>query len=135
MTTIDDINAEKKAAVTILDQKIFDAIERKNAGVSDAQERRLDQAIHVLMVCRSAVFVQAYTAALGSAAMKAALNALKAATVDMNKVAARMRSVTTIINNAADLAAGITPAPQILKNHSRNPTALPLTAYDNRFYS
>jgi hypothetical protein len=105
MATIDDINSEKTAAVSILDQQIMDGIARKNAGVRNAQASQLDFDIHVLMVRRSAVFVQAYTAGLTAPEMEAALAKLRAATTDMNTVAARMVSVTAFINNAANLGA------------------------------
>jgi hypothetical protein len=115
MATIDDINAAKNDAVKVLDQQIMDGIAKKNAGVPNAQATKLDNDIHFLMLRRSAVFSQAYTAGLATPEMDAALNNLRAATADMNTVAAKMGSVTTFIDNAADLGAAADKAIVALK--------------------
>lgn len=105
MATIDEINAQKQAAADILDRKIYDGIALKNAGgLTDAERADLDAAIHQLMVRRQAVYVQAYEGAMGSVEMNAALRKLQAATAEMNTVAARMKTATDFIANAADLA-------------------------------
>jgi len=96
MPTIDAINAQKDVAVAVLDQKILDGITLKNAG-----QNGMDAPIHDLMVQRTAVYLQAYTAALNSQEMTAALAALTAATAEMNTVAAVMVSATKFISNVA----------------------------------
>ncbi len=104
MATIDDINAQKKAAVATLDQKIYDGIAQKNAGgLAAGQADQLDHGIHELMVQRQAVYLQAYIGALTSAEMTKALGALSAATTEMNTAAAQMTTATSFITNVAAL--------------------------------
>lgn len=103
MSAIDDINAQKNAALQILDAKILAARTQRNAGVPPALEAKLDQAIEDLQDQRQAVFDQAFEGALNSDAMAKALAALRSATADMNKVAAQMTTATKFVANAAAL--------------------------------
>ena len=101
MAIIDDIGKEKDAAVAVLEKKIGDALDLKNAG-----EAGMDPIIHDLMTKRVAVFLQAYTGALESEEMQKALTALKAATADMSRVAAEMKKAAEFIAKAAKLLGG-----------------------------
>jgi hypothetical protein len=96
MPTIDEIIAQQDAAVAIQDQKIMDAISLKNNGVAG-----MDAVIHTLMEQRQTIYLAAYTGALNSNEMTKALAVLKAATADMNTVAAKMVSATEFISNVA----------------------------------
>jgi hypothetical protein len=109
-TTADDIvtkkssiDREKKTAVQILDDKIYQALEKKN-GSNDA---KMASVIHDLMDERTDIYVQAYAGSLNSDDMDKALAAMKVATADMTRVAKEMKEVTDIIGKAGDrLAAG-----------------------------
>src|SRR5436190_1826680 len=104
MATIEQINAEKQAAVDLLDKKILEAGGARNApGLSDAKISQLDNVIDDLMAHRDAVFQQAYERAAGSEEMKIALAALKAATAEMNTVAAQMTTAAEFIAKTASL--------------------------------
>lgn len=99
MPTVDDINAERDAAMAILDAKVEAANDLKNTGAAG-----MNETIVALVEQRAAVALQAYEGALDDPAMAEALAVLQSATADMNAVAARMVSVTTFISNAAGLS-------------------------------
>jgi hypothetical protein len=101
MATIDDINAQKDAAVAILDIKIVDAITVKNNGGAG-----MDQIVHDLMAQRQMVFLSAFNQAASSDEMTAALSVLKAATAQMNTVASEMKTATTFIASIANFLTG-----------------------------
>jgi hypothetical protein len=98
MSPLNDINAARDAALAVLQQKLDDAIDLRNGGAAG-----MDATIATLRQQKAAVAEQAYAAALNDPAMAAALAALRAATADMNTVAARMVSATTFISNVASL--------------------------------
>ena len=98
MSTLDDINRERDAAIEILNQKLLAAADLKNAGAAG-----MDGTINALATQRAEVAAQAYAAALDDPTMTQALAALKAATAEMNRVAARMVAATTFIANVASL--------------------------------
>ena len=115
MTTMDDIDAQKDAALAILNAKILDARKQRNAGVPAAQEAPLDQAIEDLAAQRQALFDQAFESALNSDEMNRALAALRAATADMSRVAAQMTTATSIIANVAALGSAVDKVTMALK--------------------
>ncbi|MCF8534284.1 MAG: hypothetical protein K9G48_14855 [Reyranella sp.] len=97
-----DIDAEKKTAVAILDQKIADAIKLQNAtGASE-----MPAVINDLMEQRTTIFVQHYIGSMHHPDMLKALAIMKAATKDMTKVAATMKVVADYVAKAADLVSG-----------------------------
>jgi hypothetical protein len=100
--TIDDIIAEKEAALAILDQRIQDARAKRDAATGD-KKQQFDEPIRDLIERRTTIYGQAVAAMMDSAEMAAALRTLQGATNDMNHVAARMGSVTGFFNNVADL--------------------------------
>lgn len=121
MATLDDIMAQKKAAIAMLDSEIVDGLTKKNAALDDGQDEQADQLDHRvqgLMDQRQAVLLQAYLGALQSNEMADALNALKAATDDMNAVAQKMKTLTGFINNAADLISAAGEVTKALKAHT-----------------
>jgi len=63
----------------------------------------MDAVLNALAHERAALETQAYEGALDDPAMTEALATLKAVTNDMNKVARKMRSATTIIANVDSL--------------------------------
>jgi len=93
---------KRKLRYLFSDQKILDAIQRKNLGLG-----RTGASARAGHPCTYGQPKRCLCTGLLSwlDAAETALDALKAATADMNKVAARMRSLATIINNTADLAA------------------------------
>jgi t-SNARE complex subunit (syntaxin) len=115
MATMSDIDAQRDAALAILDDKILQARKQRNAGVPAAQEAQLDQAINDLSEQRQAVFDQAFERALDSDEMDKALAALRVATSEMNRVAAEMMTATTIINNLAALGSAVEKVTTALK--------------------
>jgi hypothetical protein len=98
MWRLDDILGQRDAAIEILQQKLDEAIDLRDRGAAG-----MDGTINALRAQKADVAAQAYTAALDDPTMAQALAALKAATAQMNMVAARMVSATTFISNAASL--------------------------------
>ena|SRR5512135_2631016 len=121
MATIDDIMAQKKAAITVLDNEIVDGLTKKNEALDNdnsEQADQLDHRVQALMDQRQAVLLQAYLGALQSKEMADAVQALKAATDEMNAVAQKMTPVTGFINNAADLISAAGDVTKALKAHT-----------------
>ena len=98
MTTINEINSERDAALAILNQKLQAAGDLRNAGAAG-----MDGVINALAAQREKVATQAYEQALDNPTMTQALAALQAASAQMNTVAARMVSATTFITDLASL--------------------------------
>jgi hypothetical protein len=101
VTKKSSIDREKKTAVQILDDKIYQALEKKNGSNDD----KMSSVIHDLMDERTDIYVQAYAGSLNSDDMDKALAAMKAATADMTRVATEMKEVTDIIAKTGDLLA------------------------------
>ena len=110
MPSLDDINAERDAAMAILDLKAQAANDLKNTGAPGMSET-----IDALVEQRAAVALQAYEGALDAPALAQALAVLRAATADMNAVAARMISATTFISNLASLGTAANKVVSALK--------------------
>jgi hypothetical protein len=98
MSTLDDILAQRDAAIAVLQQKLDEAIELRDGGAAG-----MTGAVSFLRAQRAEVAAQAYTAALDDPTMAQALAALRGAMAQMNKVAARMVSATTFVSNVAGL--------------------------------
>ncbi len=98
MAILDDINSQRDAALAILDQKIVAANDLKNNGAAG-----MDRVIDALAQQRADTAAQAYAAGLDDPTMTAALAALKAATSEMNTVAAVMVSAASFLSNVTKL--------------------------------
>jgi|SRR5258707_7892654 len=94
MSKVDDIIAQRDAAIAILTKQIVAASDFKNGGAAG-----MDDKINALMHQKSTIAAQAYEAALDDPATARALAALKAITQDMNNVAQKMVSATAFITN------------------------------------
>jgi t-SNARE complex subunit (syntaxin) len=103
MATLADIIEMRDAAVHILDQEIVDALRKQNSAATEDDKARFDKPVQDLMSQRTRVFVQAANDAMKSGEVAAALQQLKDIVSDMNKVAAKMGSVTGFFNNVHDL--------------------------------
>jgi hypothetical protein len=110
MTRIDDIIAQRNAAIKVLTRKMVDASKLQNSGAEGMVE-----VINALAHERAALRAQAYEAALDDPAMTEALAKLKAVTSEMNKVAKKMVSATTFIANADALIATANKVIPVLK--------------------
>ena len=110
MSTIDDINTQKKQALAILDQKILDAGALQNAGKAG-----MGAVIDTLEDQRQDVLDQAFDAALSAAELVAALAAIKQATSDMEDVAKRMVTATDYISQVASLGSAVNSVVAALK--------------------
>jgi hypothetical protein len=100
MTRIDDIHAQRDAAIGILTEKMVAASDLQNSGAEGMVE-----VIKTLAREREILAAHAYKAALDDPAMTEALAKLKAVTNEMNAVAKKMISATTFIANADALIA------------------------------
>jgi hypothetical protein len=100
MSTVDDIIAQRDAAIAILNKQIVAANDFKNGGATG-----MDDKINALVHQRATIAAQAYEAALDDPATARALAALKAITQDMNGVARKMVTATAFIANFSDLIA------------------------------
>lgn len=110
MSTLDDILAQRDAAIAILQQKLEEANDLKNGGAA-----RMDNIIETLAEQEADVAAQAYIAGLDDPTMAQALTRLTAATAEMSSVAARMVSATTFISNVASLGAAANKVVSTLK--------------------
>jgi hypothetical protein len=110
MSTLDDILKQRDVAIAILQQKLDQANDLKNAGAAG-----MDDTINALVAQEADVAAQAYTAGLDDQIMVEALAALNAATADMHTVAARMVSAATFISNVASLGTGANKVVSTLK--------------------
>jgi hypothetical protein len=110
MSTLDDILKQRDAAIEILQQKLEEANDLRNRAAAG-----MDDIINALVAQQADVAAQAYTAGLDDPTMALALAALKAATTEMNTVAARMVSATTFISNVASLGTAANKVVSTLK--------------------
>jgi len=113
MSTLDDILAQRNAAIKLLQRKLEQANNIKNGGAGG-----MDKVIEALAEQEADVAAQAYTAGLDDPIMAQALARLKAATAEMNTVAARMISATTFISNVASLGTATNKVVAALKGSS-----------------
>jgi hypothetical protein len=111
MATVDDIIAQRDAAIAVLTRQIVAANDLKNAGAAG-----MDEKIDALEEQKAAVAAQAYEAALDDPALARALAALKAVTKEMNDVARKMISATTFIANVSALIAAANKVIPVLED-------------------
>src|SRR4029453_10210212 len=94
MTKTDDILAQRNVSIRTLSKSQVAANNAKRQGAAG-----MVAVINALAAQKAAIAAQAYEGALNDPAMTAALAKLRAITDDMNEVAGKMRSATTIIAN------------------------------------
>lgn len=94
MTKIADILAQRDVAIGILTKSQKAANKAKREGAAG-----MVAVVNALAAQKAAIAAQAFEGALNDPAMTAALAKLRAITDDMNEVASKMRSATTIIAN------------------------------------
>lgn len=110
MTKVDEIIAERDAAIAIVNQQIVAANELKNSG-----KEGMDDAINRLVAQRAHIAAQAYEAALDDPSMTRALAALKAVTRDMNAVAQNMMSAAAFLTHVNQFIAAANQIIPLLK--------------------
>jgi hypothetical protein len=116
MTTLDEITAQRDAAIAILDDQIVAANRFGNEGAAGMDER-----INALEDQKEKIAAQAYAAARTAPAMADALAKLRAVTNEMNQVAGNMRTATTFIGNLNGLIATSNKVIPALKGISGGP--------------
>ena len=102
--SLDDIISSKDAAVSRLNRQIITGMGLLESPSSVGKEKQLNDAVTSLTQERSDVALQAYEHELCSTEMKTALKAIQAAEAQMDRVAAKMVTVTGYINFAGQFA-------------------------------
>lgn len=101
MATEKDITDQRDSDVELLDNKISEAITKKNdLDIGDPQRIKLNDTITNLMHSRTDLHIQVLKAGLGSAQLEAALKKITTASDELKKEAEKMKTATTFINNA-----------------------------------
>ena len=101
----------------MLDKKISAAITKKNGlAISDPRRLRLSNTINQLMDSRTDLHIQELKAGLDSAQLAAALARITTASQDLKTEAAKMKNVTSYINNANAVIGATTKVTNIVKN-------------------
>jgi hypothetical protein len=117
MATENDITDQRDSDVALLDDKISAAITMKNSlAIGDPQRLGLSNTINHLMDSRTDLHIQALKASLGSAQLAAALAKITMASQDLKTEAAKMKDVTSYINNANAVIGAVTKVTNIVKN-------------------
>lgn len=116
MATLDQIEAEKNAAVAIVERLIDDASAKASAATTPAEQSRWDDIIDKLNARRAEIFEQAYEDQ--ESEVEAALAALKAATAELNRVAGEMTGATAFINKLANFGSAVDEVIDALKKKS-----------------
>lgn len=117
MATEKDITEQRDSDIQLLDDKISAAITMKNGlAIDDPQRLRLSDTINDLMHSRTALHIQELKARLDSAQLAAALAKITAASQDLKTEAAKMKDVTSFINNANAVIGAATKVTNIVKN-------------------
>jgi hypothetical protein len=117
MATEKDITDQRDSAVELLDKKISAAITKKNGlAISDPRRLRLSTTINQLMDSRTDLHIQELKAGLDSAQLAAALARITIASQDLKTEAAKMKNVTSYINNANAVIGAATKVTNIVKN-------------------
>ena len=112
-----DITAQRDNAVTLLDDKISEAITEKGGlAIGNPQRDKLSDTITQLMRSRTDLHVQALKAGLNSAELDVALGKIKTANDDLKKEADKMKTATTFINNANAVVGAAAKVMNIVKN-------------------
>ena len=101
----------------MLDDKISAAITIKNGlTIRDPRRLRLSTTINQLMNSRTDLHIQQLKAGLDSAQLNAALAKITAASEDLEAEAAKMKDITSFINNANAVIGAATKVTNIVKN-------------------
>src|SRR5262249_46816186 len=100
------------------------AITKKNGlAISDPRRLRLSNTINQLMDSRTDLHIQELKAGLDSAQLAAALAKITTASQDLKTEAAKMKNVTSYINNANAVIGAATKVTNIVKNGGEAPPA------------
>lgn len=117
MATEKDITDQRDSDIELLDKKISAAITKKNGlAISDPRRLRLSTTINQLMDSRTDLHIQELKAGLDSAQLAAALARITTASQDLKTEAAKMKNVTSYINNANAVIGAATKVTNIVKN-------------------
>jgi hypothetical protein len=117
MATEKDITDQRDSDVELLDDKISAAITIKNGlAISDPRRLDLSTTINELMDSRTDLHIQELRAGLGSAQLAAALAKITKASEDLKTEAAKMKTVTSFINNTNAVIGAATKVTNIVKN-------------------
>jgi len=117
MATEKDITDQRENDIQLLDDKIGAAITMKN-GLAIGDPRRLgfSTIINQLMNSRTDLHIQQLKAGLNSAELNAALTKITTASQDLEAEAAKMKDITSFINNANAVIGAATKVTNIVKN-------------------
>jgi hypothetical protein len=97
--------------------KIVTAINlQKKLPITDPKQDGLSDVITHLMSIRNQLAVQELNAGLHDAQLQAALDAIKKATTELKTEAAKMKGVTSFINNINGVLGAATKVVNVLKN-------------------
>ncbi len=110
MPSLDELNAEKQAALDIVDTQLVAAATLRNTGVPGMAAK-----VKALRAQRLALALQDYEDAMNAPALARAMAALKAATAAMTDAAARMDAATDVLTAVDDLIAAADQAEAALK--------------------
>jgi hypothetical protein len=115
MTTLQDIQAEKDAAVAVIQAMIDVATAGANQAKTANEQQQWGGVLDQLNRQRDAVLAQAYEDEEKLPEMQAALAELKGATQALNNAAQKMIEVTTFLNNLANVGNAANQAIAALK--------------------
>src|SRR5947208_3611099 len=101
MANVSARNQTKQDALDAIDKKLIDAGTVKANCTTLACDQKMTQCIAALNAQSTAIYDQAYVAAIDDPAFDKAVAAIKQATQDMNNVASNMTSATNFINSLA----------------------------------
>ncbi len=117
MATEKDITDQRDRDVELLDDKISEAITKKNGlAISDPQRLDLSTAISELMGSRTDLHIQELRAGLDSAQLAAALAKITKASEDLKTEAAKMKTVTSFLKNTNAVTGAATKVTNIVRN-------------------
>jgi hypothetical protein len=117
MATKEEILDERDSDVHLLDDKISEAITIKNGlAIDDPRRLNLTTTINELMDARTDLHIQALRANLRSAQLAAALAKITTASQNLKTEAAKMKDVTSFINNVNAVIGAATKVTNIVKN-------------------
>jgi len=117
MATEKDITDQRDNDIQLLDDKISAAITLKS-GLAIGDPRRLgfSTIINQLMNSRTDLHIQQLKAGLNSAQLNAALTKITTASQDLEAEAAKMKDITSFLNNANAVIGAATKVTNIVKN-------------------
>jgi len=117
MATEKNITDQRDNDIQLLDDKITAAITLKNGlSIGDPRRPDLSRTINQLMNSRTDLHIQELREGLGSAQLAAALAKITTASQELQSEAAKMKDVTSFINNANAVIGAATKVTNIVKN-------------------